>query len=151
MKDNDVAYIVKYSKASKDQINHLLEDFQSNHSDGRMCKPTFRKWLSTMDTKPTEKPDVDIGKLEDNIFGRFDRMGDEKIEFQDFLFTVYIMSSGTKQEKAERIFNLFDVDGDGELTKDEMGAVLRKVCKSEEAFDKVFDEMDANKDAEKDS
>ena len=48
------------------------------------------------------------------------------------------------QEKPENIFDLFDVDGDGELTKEELGAVWAKIFKTKQEFDKVFDSMDVD-------
>ena len=48
-------------------------------------------------------------------------------------------------EKAENIFHLFDIDGDGNLMKDELGVVWHKIFKSKEEFEKMFDEMDQDK------
>ncbi len=62
------------------------------------------------------------------------------------VFREYIMTDGSQDEKAENLFALFDVDGDCELTREEMGAVWEKIFKSKEEFEKVFELMDVDKD-----
>ena len=143
LSDTHIAYISKYTKASRDDIASLTNELALDRPDGKMCKDAFRKWLSTMDIKPRERPDASVEMIQDHVFRRFDRQGKGLIELQEFLAVVYIMTNG--QEKPENIFDLFDVDGDGELTKQELGVVWEKIFRSKEEFEKMFDQMDIDK------
>ena len=144
LSERHIAYITKYTKASKDDIALLQNELVIDHPDGKMCKQAFRKWFTTMDIRPREKPDASVEIIQDHVFRRFDRERNGVIEFQEFMASIYIMTDG--EEKAGNVFDLFDVDGDGELTKQELGAVWHKIFKSKQEFEKMFHEMDTNKD-----
>ena len=144
LSERHIAYITKYTKASKDDIASLHNELVIDHPDGKMCKQAIRKWFTTMDIKPREKPDASVEMIQDHVFRRFDRDGNGVIEFQEFMASIYILTNG--EEKVENVFDLLDVDGDGELTKQELGAVWHKIFKSKQEFEKMFDEMDKNKD-----
>ena len=142
----DISYLVKHTNVSKDEIALLHDELVGDQPDGKMDKPQFRKWFTKMGIKVKGKPNADINLVEDHIFRRFDRNGEGVITLQEYMTIMYMMTDGTKDEKAENLFCLFDVDGDGELTREEMGAVWNKIFKSKEEFEKIFDEMDVNKD-----
>ena len=60
LSDIHIAYISKYTKASRDDIASLTNELALDRPDGKMCKDAFRKWLSTMDIKPRERPDASV-------------------------------------------------------------------------------------------
>ena len=143
LSERHIAYIAKYTKASKDDVNSLLKEVALDRPDGRIGKDAFLKWFITMDLKPKERRDASFELIQEHIFRRFDRDRNGYIEISEFLSAIYIMTNG--HEKAENIFHLFDIDGDGSLTKDELGVVWHKIFKSKEEFEKMFDEMDQDK------
>ena len=54
------------------------------------------------------------------IFKLIDKNGDGTIDFREFLVNVSIETRGTLDEKLEHVFNLYDLDKNGYVTKSEM-------------------------------
>ena len=54
------------------------------------------------------------------VFKLIDRNGDGTIDFREFLINVSIETRGTLDEKLEHVFNLYDLDKNGYVTKSEM-------------------------------
>ena len=50
--------------------------------------------------------------------------GSGRIDFKEFMFGVYVMSTGKLEEKLEWAFRLFDRDNDGSVTKSEMLEII---------------------------
>ena len=142
LSERHVAYISKYTTASKDDISLLLNELTLDRPDGKMCKDAFRKWLTTMDIKPSEKPNMSTDEIQNNFFRSFDGEGKGFMEFQEFVTVVCLMTNG--QEKPENIFDLFDVDSDGEPTMQELGSVWQQIFKSKKEFDAVFGKRDTD-------
>lgn len=138
-----IAYISKYTKATKDEIASLLKELDLDHPDGKMGRDAFRKWITILDIKPKEKPNASVDAIQNHVYRRFDRDGTGLIEFQEFISLIYLMTNG--DEKPGNIFDLFDLNGDGELTKKELGAVWNKIFSSKQNFEKMFDKMDIDK------
>ena len=63
------------------------------------------------------------------VFSRrsFDRDGNGSIDFQEFLITIKMTSRGSIDEKLRWVFSLYDADGSGYVTKEELLDIL-EVC-----------------------
>lgn len=51
------------------------------------------------------------------VFQNIDRSNTGFIRFEDFLFTLSILVHGTIEERVSWIFDLYDLDKDGKITK----------------------------------
>lgn len=65
---------------------------------------------------------------------------DEKISYHTFLAMTLDLSEVMSDKKLQSLFKTFDLDGNGEITKEEMRKAFSKICLtiSEEEIDEIF-------------
>ncbi|XP_059515103.1 calsenilin isoform X2 [Myotis daubentonii] len=61
------------------------------------------------------------------LFNAFDADGNGAICFEDFVVGLSILLRGTVQEKLKWAFNLYDINKDGCITKEEMLAIMKSI------------------------
>ena len=57
----------------------------------------------------------------------FDENTDGFIDFQEYITVSYILKHGTKEDRLKLIFNIFDIDKDGQIDKQEMFATIKSL------------------------
>ena len=65
-------------------------------------------------------PEGNAKNFAEHVFRNFDRDGNGRIDFREFLMAISIQQKGTKEEKLRWLFNMFDLDGTGTITHDEL-------------------------------
>ncbi|KAL3187827.1 hypothetical protein MRX96_024579 [Rhipicephalus microplus] len=92
------------------------------------------------------------------VFKSFDRNRNGAISFKDLLYCLSLLCFGSVQEKLRWAFSLYDVNGDGFITRQELRDVVcsvyallgRRSSTDERALrehvDRVFQKMDLNQD-----
>ena len=130
-------------------LQRLQQEFQEAASISgdplTIEKDAFRKVL--------ENHDVDWRSESyfDRIFATFDTEGTASISYSEFIVGLAaLLPDKNPREKLEFAFSIFDVDGSGKITKEEMVHVLRAWAdgsehgnvKTTEFVDKVFSETD---------
>jgi serine/threonine-protein phosphatase 2B regulatory subunit len=69
-----------------------------------------------------------VNPLSYRIFDAFDKNNDGHLDFKEFIDVVTTMApNGNKQEKLEILFNIYDVDGDGRINKQDLKYILELV------------------------
>ena len=160
--DEDLEYIAKHTAATKEDVKEKFEIYLKNHPDGKISKTQFKNMMKTC------YPDAKADNLENHIFPMYDFNNDGKIDFQEFMIVLYIMSSGTREENLGQIFRVFDSNQDGTISKKEMERIVKDLYylfqfdekvnkksktakgmmkqKSKDMASKAFDEMDQDRD-----
>jgi len=86
----------------------------------------------------------------DGLFQLYDPNHDGTITWNEYICVISLILDGTLEERIKLIFNCFDEDGDGELTKAEFVTAAKRFSKSTEAretlVDSVFSVCDLNGD-----
>lgn len=103
------------------------------------------------------------GFLQELIFNVFDDNKDGAINFQEFVCALSVMTRGSPDEKLEFAFSMYDLDGNGFITKEEMARIMdsfyklvgplvtfsgKKYESPSQLVDEFFDQMDLNKDGQ---
>jgi len=97
----------------------------------------------------------------DYVFNVFDENKNGTIDFKEFIGALSITSRGRIEEKLKWAFQLYDINGDGFITYDEMLQIVRSIYRMtgdmvklppdeatpEKRVEKIFRNMDRDQDA----
>ncbi|KAH0620803.1 hypothetical protein JD844_021584 [Phrynosoma platyrhinos] len=97
----------------------------------------------------------------ESAFKSFDRNGDDKIDFLEYVAVLNLVLRGKPEHKLKWLFKVYDTDGNGFLDKTELQKMLKSVynvkqgwarntdtqlSSPEEVCDRIFQLMDENSD-----
>ncbi|XP_028045054.1 Kv channel-interacting protein 2 [Monomorium pharaonis] len=136
---------------SKDQIRKLYRAFK------QLCP---RGCATSNDLKPAYIklfPLGDPARYAQIVFNSFDRDGDGIVSFSDLLRAMTLIINGNVDQKLSWIFEFYDLNGDGCITKEEMLIIVSAIYEMvqnvqtiqsvvNKQVDRFFEKMDANKD-----
>ena len=98
----------------------------------------------------------EAGQFTEFVFRTFDKDNSGSIDFREFLLALSVTRRGTSHKKLEWVFSVYDLNGDGLITKMEMLDVVKAMQKMhpgkgsdvtpEEKVDQIFELMDKNGD-----
>ena len=105
-------------------------------------------------------PQGDVEEFATHVFRAFGGKKKGYIGFKEFFSAFVVQSSGDLHEKVKFAFRMYDLDGDGEITRDEMLTIVRSIYKlfspsvsmpehletPEKRTESIFNKMDSNKD-----
>eukprot|EP00003_Mantamonas_plastica_P022928 TRINITY_DN3997_c0_g4_i10.p1 TRINITY_DN3997_c0_g4~~TRINITY_DN3997_c0_g4_i10.p1 ORF type:complete len:190 (-),score=65.42 TRINITY_DN3997_c0_g4_i10:21-590(-) len=153
LKKEDLENLVDTTHYTKDELKTIYKQFTIDAPEGTIDEETFRATMA--------KIGVVDQFLQDLVFSAFDDNGDGSIDFQEFIVALSVMTRGAAEEKLEFTFSMYDLDGNGYITKKEMQSIMESFFKfmgklvtmsgeefesPQEFVDHIFSEMDENND-----
>ncbi|CAE6522581.1 unnamed protein product [Rhizoctonia solani] len=160
------------NKSSKLSPEQLAELQKNTYFDKKELQQWYKGFLKDCPSGQLDKhefsriykqffPFGDPGQFADYVFNVFDNDKNGTIDFKEFIGALSVTSRGRLDEKLKWAFQLYDIDGDGFITYDEMLQIVRSIYKMtgqmvklpadedtpEKRVDKIFKNMDRDKDA----
>jgi len=99
---------------SYSEINDLYRQFKNDCPDLKMTVEQFQTLYS--DTFPNGNAE----KFAELVFKAFDTEDQDYIDFRQFLFTLSAQLKGSFDEKLEWLFNLYDTDHNGYISREDL-------------------------------
>lgn len=140
---------------SADEIQEWYEEYN------RSCR--YGRYLTVKEFKDVYSRIFggDASAFAEHVFRTFDADKNGRVDFKEFLIGLSVTSSSDVKKKLKWAFNMYDIDGNGFIDKQEMISMMRAVYKMtpsikkpddvstpEKMTKKLFAKMDANGDGE---
>ncbi|XP_066228411.1 calsenilin isoform X2 [Saccopteryx leptura] len=109
------------TKFTKKELQSLYRGFKNECPSGLVDEDTFKLIYAQF------FPQGDATTYAHFLFNAFDADGNGAICFEDFVVGLSILLRGTVQEKLKWAFNLYDINKDGYITKEEMLAIMKSI------------------------
>ncbi|XP_047661208.1 calsenilin-like isoform X2 [Tachysurus fulvidraco] len=142
------------TKFTRKELQSLYRGFKNECPSGLVDEETFKVIYSQF------FPQGDATTYAHFLFNAFDMDRNGSIQFEDFVIGLSVLLRGSVTEKLNWAFNLYDINKDGHITKQEMLDIIKSIydmmgrytypnVKAEAPFehvDKFFQKMDRNRD-----
>ena len=110
--------IMRATKFRKEDVRRWYKKFMRDYPTGQMERENFRDVFGKV---------YKSGPMSDRIFAKLDRNHDGSISFSELMVALSVTMMGSEKEKLEWAFEVFDEDGNGQISLDELSEILRGI------------------------
>ncbi|XP_041122735.1 Kv channel-interacting protein 1 isoform X2 [Polyodon spathula] len=139
---------------TKRELQVLYRGFKNECPSGVVSEDTFKQIYAQF------FPQGDASMYAHYLFNAFDSAHNGSVKFEDFVTALSILLRGSVREKLSWTFNLYDINKDGYINKEEMTDIVRAIYDMmgkytypalrrdapRQHVDAFFQKMDKNKD-----
>ncbi|CAF3166815.1 unnamed protein product [Rotaria socialis] len=123
LQPSDWDYLHQWTKFSDAEIQEWFKCFHKDCPTGQLTLEEFKSIYAQF------FPAGDSSTFAEHVFRCFDINRDKKISFCDFLSGLSITAKGDDKQKLAWTFNLYDTDGDGYISRQEMLIIVDSIYK----------------------
>ncbi|XP_064630263.1 Kv channel-interacting protein 1-like isoform X3 [Lineus longissimus] len=160
-KPEGLEQLCRNTKFSKKELQIMYRGFKQECPTGIVDEETFKEIYSQFFPQGGKfTGNSDASTYAHYVFNTFDKDNNGTINFEEFVMGLSVLSRGSLHEKLQWAFDLYDINGDGIITKDEMLDIVSAIydmmgrfaepCVDEttarDHVDRVFQKMDLNQD-----
>lgn len=150
----EIQKLTAKTKFSRKEIQLMYRGFKQECPTGMVDEDSFKHIFSQF------FPQGDASNYAHYVFNTIKQKNTGKISFEDFLNILSKVSRGSIEEKLQWVFGLYDLNGDGCISKAEMTDVVTSIYEmlgratiplvddssAKDHVEKIFHQIDANKD-----
>ncbi|XP_012695170.1 recoverin a [Clupea harengus] len=109
------------TKYSESELVTWYQTFLKECPSGRITKEQFEGIYASF------FPDADSTDYARHVFRSFDTNADGTLDFKEYIVALHLTSSGKTTRKLEWAFSLYDVDGNGTISKNEIQDIVTAI------------------------